>query len=158
MVSLEECIAIIGPQRQTVLVLWSPLYRSIRARLEPNIRSPYLGEWSCLERSRTVLGQSGEFFLIDDDDFGLWFRKCYLRYGAKIAPSDPSRRHIKVRLNPSQDRSNWLKHNGKIVEVARDQVVSLLEWRADTQMVNVGLHHNSVILTGWVKRENLGRI
>lgn len=151
----EYCAFIAGAAQRSgrYYVLWSPVYSGIKSRDKPEIKASYGGDWPCLKFVE-LAAHSGDFFqLAGEEGFG-WFRGLYVEYGARIAPQDQKRMHIKVRDRPVRTGS-WLLHKGKNVEVEREQTVALLEWNAAERMVLVGFSHNEAILTGWVKDENL---
>jgi len=96
------------------------------------------------------------FVEIRDGNMISWLRETYVPLAARISPQNSHRRHIKVRRLPDPARENWLEINGSPYELARNQLVALLNYDRANQMVYVGFAlPDGRPMQGWVRAVNL---
>lgn len=139
-------------------VVFDPKRSGVSLRVRPSSGSPRLPfKFTNVHRTVSCIGEHGKFFLIETDGDEGWVKGKLVYRSALIAPKNPKREHIKVRINPNPERKNFLEDDRKKpVEVARDQLVAVLGFEGE--MVRVGFRTTTgSSATGWVKRENMHR-
>lgn len=139
-------------------VVFDPRSSAVSLRKHPYENAERLPfTFTNVQRTVSCYEERGKFVRIETDGDEGWARKVFVYPAARIAPKDPKREHIKVRINPDPERKNFLEDDRKKpVEVARDQLVAVLGFEGE--MVRVGFRTTTgSSATGWVKRENMHR-
>ena len=131
----------------------------VQGRSQPQEDSPIiLRHQNCLNLVQATSSSNG-FVKINNRGVNSWVREGYLHLAATISPQDPKRKHLKVRRFPNPAQENWLVINGSPYELARNQLVALLDYDRANHMVYVGFAlPDGRPMQGWVRDVNLRSI
>ncbi len=132
-------------------------HRTVQGRQQPSETSSKNGLFhsNCENPVRTGF-PINDFVQINDNGKVSWLRERYVPLGARIHPQEKVRMHIKVRRFPNPERGHWLEINGSPCEIARNQLVALLDYDSTNHMVYVGfVLPDGTPMQGWVRSVNL---